>query len=91
MQRLYENSYYMFRVVEAAIAALATPRRGVGAAADDAAATSAMEGFARVHARAARCADALRPRFPQLALALRRITAAANLCALHLLARNAAE
>ena len=90
VQRLYENSYYSFRVAEAAIAALAAPRRGAGAAADDAAATSAMEAFARVHARAARCADALRPRFPLLALALRRVTAAANLCALYLLARNAA-
>jgi len=88
VQLLYDNSYYMFRVAEAAISALAAPRRGAGAAADDAAATSAMEAFARVHARAARCADALRPRFPLLALALRRVTAAANLCALHLLARS---
>ena len=88
VQRLYDGSYYMFCVAEAAISALAAPRRGDGAAADDAAATSAMEAFARVHARAARCADALRPRFPLLALALRRVTAAANLCALDLLARG---
>jgi hypothetical protein len=91
--------YFLVRVVETALAALATPRRAAGAtaaasAADGdviAAATAAMEAFARVHARAQRCAEPLRPRFGLLSLAVRRVTAAANLVALSLLSRAPAE
>jgi hypothetical protein len=86
--------YFLVRVVETALAALATPRRAAGAAADGdaaAAATAAMEAFARIHARAQRCAEPLRPRFGLLSLAVRRVTAAANLVALSLLSRSAAE
>ncbi len=80
------------RVIEAALGALAAPRarRGPGSQADsDDAATAchAMEAFARIHARAQRCVEPLRPRFGLLSLAVRRVTAAANLVALELLAR----
>ena len=98
-QRQYDNVYFLVRVIEAALAALASPpqqaptkRRGAAPAswapADVAAATAAMEAFARVHARAQRCAEALRPRFGLLSVAVRRVTAAANLVALSLLTQS---
>jgi hypothetical protein len=81
------QAYFLVRVVEAALATLASPRRSGGAEDADTAATAAMEAFARIHTRAQRCAEPLRPRFGLLSVAVRRVTAAANLVALALLSR----